>query len=73
MAGTMGMTPDPQAIREHRELTGRTVGQLAEAAQITAAYLSQIENGHRRNVSPPIMGRLANALGVAIVALVARS
>lgn len=68
----MTVTPNPGIVRRLRELAGLSVGQLAHAAGISVAYLSQIENGHRENVSPPVMARLATALRVSIADLLDR-
>jgi DNA-binding Xre family transcriptional regulator len=46
--------------REHRRMTGKA---LAEAAGITASYLSEIENG-RKPGSFDAMARIARALAV---------
>ena len=48
--------------REHRGLSGRA---LAQAAGISAAYLSQIERGARKP-SVSVLRRLAQALGVTL-------
>jgi len=50
-------------IRRYRTLRGLTQAQLAEAADITANYLSLIE-GANKFPSPKVMDRLALALQV---------
>jgi len=52
-------------IRTLREKTGKTQDQLAEAAEISKGFLSDIEND-KRNVSSKILLRIANELGASI-------
>ena len=47
-----------------------SVRQLAAAAQISVGYASEIEAGAKTNVSPPVMSRIAGALGCSIAELV---
>jgi DNA-binding XRE family transcriptional regulator len=53
------------AIRVWREYRGLTQQQLANAAAIRRAYVAQLEAGRRRG-SPPVLGRIADALGIEI-------
>ncbi len=56
-------------LKVFREYRGLTQGRLAEAAETTAPYLSQIENG-RRTGSVGLLRRLADALRIEIDDLV---
>ena len=53
-------------LRQLREDHGLTLTELARQAMVSKGYLSMIENGTRRDVSPPVVARLAAALDVAI-------
>jgi transcriptional regulator with XRE-family HTH domain len=53
-------------LRALREERGLRQTDLAKAASISNGYLSMLESGQRRTVSPPVAARLAGALGVAI-------
>lgn len=55
-------------LRQLRENCGLSLTELANRASISKAHLSLIEND-KREVSPPVAGRLAQALDVAIVDL----
>jgi len=46
-----------------RQLAGLTVKELAERAEISRSYMSDIETGYR-NPSAPVFARLCNALKV---------
>jgi transcriptional regulator with XRE-family HTH domain len=52
------------AVGTIRKALGMRQDALAAGAGITAAYLSQIEHGHRQQPAPEVMRRLADALGV---------
>ena len=52
-----------QRIKEIRELNKYTREELAEAAEISAKYLYQIEAG-MKNFSSDVLGRLAQSLSV---------
>lgn len=52
------------AIRTRRKELGLTRNQCAEAAGITGPYLSQLENGVRRDMRPPTYQRLRTALQI---------
>jgi DNA-binding XRE family transcriptional regulator len=58
------------ALRTIRERSGLTVSALARAAGVSQPHLSNIEQG-RRQASPQVISRLAGALKVPIVALLA--
>lgn len=49
-------------IREVREQRGMTQDQLAEAANISKGFLSEVEN-NKRNISSDNLLRIANVLG----------
>ena len=55
-------------IRTQRELTHRSLRQVADAAKISNAYLSQVERG-RANASVASLKRIAAALGVNVADL----
>jgi len=48
---------------------GFTLDELARRAKVTKPYLSQLENGVRKNPSLPVLRRLAKALGVPVAEL----
>lgn len=52
-------------VRELRKLAGDNLIVFAPKAGITFQYLSQIERGKRRSVSPEVFARICDALGVA--------
>lgn len=52
-------------VRDLRESRGLAAGDLATRAGISAPYLTLIEQGRRRP-RPPVIGRIARELGVAI-------
>jgi transcriptional regulator with XRE-family HTH domain len=60
---------DARYLRVLRERHGYRQIDLAKAASISRAYLSMLESGERRSVSPAVAARLAGALNVAIVEL----
>lgn len=72
MATVGGMTkPSPASVeidgaklRELRMLSGETLVSFAPKCDITFQYLSQLERGDRRRVSPPTYARICQALGV---------
>lgn len=51
-------------VRELRQLLGDNLVAFAPKAQITFQYLSQIERGDRKFVSPEVFVRICDALGV---------
>ena len=48
------------------EAKGWTQDELARKAKLTKPYISQLENGVRKNPSLPALQRLAKALGVPV-------
>lgn len=56
------------AIRAFREKEGLSVQDLANAANITAPHMRNIENEHR-NANPQHLNLIARALGVPVAAL----
>ena len=52
-------------LRELRQEQGLTQQDLAARCGVSAAYISQLEIGYRRRVSPPLYVRLAEALQIA--------
>lgn len=63
------MRLDARHLRLLREQRGYRQKDLAQAASISRGYLSMLESGERRSVSPAVAARLAGVLGVAIVEL----
>jgi len=57
-------------VRVHRSQAGMTVRQLAEAADLSTRFLSEVEAG-RGNISITRLAALAQALGVALPTLLA--
>lgn len=53
---------DAVKIRQRRQHIGLDVPTLAEKVGISASYMRSIDNGNRRNVSPPVFVRLCGAL-----------
>jgi len=51
-------------MKRLREEKGMSQDELAKRAKLTKPYISQIENGVRKNPSLPALQRLAKALGV---------
>jgi transcriptional regulator with XRE-family HTH domain len=56
-------------IRALREAKGLTQRDLADKANVTAAYVAQLETGVKRNPSLDVLKRLARALGVPVTEL----
>jgi transcriptional regulator with XRE-family HTH domain len=56
-------------LRVAREAKGWTQDELARKAKLTKPYISQLENGVRKNPSLPALQRLAKALGVPVAEL----
>jgi len=53
-------------LKAMREARGLTQDELAKKAKLSKPYISQIENGVRKNPSLPTLERLAKALGVPV-------
>ena len=51
-------------IQTLREAKGLTQRDLARKAQVTPAYIAQLETGTKKNPSLAVLQRLAKALGV---------
>jgi transcriptional regulator with XRE-family HTH domain len=58
-------THNPEAVRRLRIEAGLNQKNLAAKAAISEAHMSHIEHG-RVNPSPPVLGRIAAALGCEI-------
>ena len=52
-----------------REQRGWSMAQLAKKADVTDAYIAQLETGIRRNPSLQVLKRLARAFGVPVTEL----
>jgi DNA-binding XRE family transcriptional regulator len=66
----LAMLDGASPLRAWREHKGMTLQVLADAAGVSRAYVSQIENA-KRNGSARTLKRLADALGVPVGALIA--
>lgn len=55
---------DGARLRELRKISGMSVTDAAKKIGIATAYLSQIERGDRRTVSPATFGRICDAMGI---------
>lgn len=62
---------DPVELRRRRIEAGRTLIDVAAAADISAGHLSELESG-TRNPSPPLLLRLAETLGCTTTDLMPR-
>jgi transcriptional regulator with XRE-family HTH domain len=56
-------------LRELRAKRGWSQAKLATEAQVTGAYIAQIETGKKKNPSLGVLKRLARALGVPVTEL----
>lgn len=56
------LNQDPARLRYRRTAARMTLGDLAASARCSVSYLSQLEHG-MYSASPPLLGRLADALG----------
>lgn len=56
-------------IKARRTDKGLTRSDLARAAKVTPAYITQLETGQRKNPSLDLLKRIAQALGVDVAAL----
>lgn len=59
-----GVEVDGNALRELRKQLGYTITDLAPRVPMSIGYLSQIERGRRKAVSPPKFKELTAALGI---------
>ncbi|MEW2474653.1 helix-turn-helix transcriptional regulator [Micromonospora gifhornensis] len=53
---------DGAKLRELRQMAGANLVEFASTCEISVQYLSQIERGDRRRVSPPVYSRICRAL-----------
>jgi transcriptional regulator with XRE-family HTH domain len=58
-----------RVIQQLREAKGMTQRDLAAKAEVTQAYVAQIELGKKKNPSLDVLERLAKALGVPVTEL----
>ncbi len=63
------MTLFGEYLRRLRERAGISQETLAEEAEISSAYISQIESGRRNPPTPDVLRRMAAPLGVPYVVL----
>ena len=68
-AVAMAMADGARPLRAWREHKAMTLQVLADAAGLSRAYVSQIEGG-KRTGSAATLAKLAQALGVSVVALI---
>lgn len=68
-AVAMAMADGASPLRAWREHKAMTLQVLADAAGLSRAYISQIEGG-KRTGSAATLAKLAQALGVSVVALI---
>ncbi|MFI2667883.1 helix-turn-helix domain-containing protein [Micromonospora carbonacea] len=59
-----GVEIDGAKLRELRKLQGESLASFASTCGISRPYLSQIETGVRRRVSPPVYKRICLALNL---------
>jgi transcriptional regulator with XRE-family HTH domain len=69
MAPTPGVAVNGTAIKALRQKDGWNSGKFAAAAGISTAHLSNVEAGRKRRVSPAAARRIADALGVPLLAI----
>jgi transcriptional regulator with XRE-family HTH domain len=55
---------DRRKLRTLRQASGLNQLQLAERAEISFGFLGHLERGTRQRVSPGVLSRLCDALGV---------
>jgi transcriptional regulator with XRE-family HTH domain len=60
-----------QELRNTREKVGASLDTVAEAAKISGAYLHKLERGVVNNPSPRVLARIAPALGIPYLRLMA--
>lgn len=58
-------------LRALRERRGHDLRSLAGDARVSPSYLSELERGVKTNPRPPVLKRLADALGVSVEDLTA--
>jgi transcriptional regulator with XRE-family HTH domain len=56
-------------LKKLRERQGLSQAALAKKAQVTDAYIAQLETGKKANPSLDVLKRLARALGVPVTEL----
>ncbi|MET0492890.1 MAG: helix-turn-helix transcriptional regulator [Actinoplanes sp.] len=59
-----GLEIDGAKLRDLRQLAGFTITGFAPKCGVSLGYLSHIERGVRRTVSPPVFIRICDALGI---------
>lgn len=59
-----GVAIDGAKVRQARKLRGKSLVAFAPSCGITFQYLSQIERGDRRTVSPKTFVKICDALGI---------
>lgn len=56
-------------LRDMRKLKGFTIRELADRSGVSAAYISQLENGNRGVPSPEVLMKLSEGLNVSYSSL----
>jgi transcriptional regulator with XRE-family HTH domain len=69
LGATMSRKRLPTMVTGLRHARGLTQEQLAKRAKVSRGYLADLEAGHRKNPSVPVLRRLAKALGVPVTEL----
>jgi transcriptional regulator with XRE-family HTH domain len=69
LGATMPWKRLPAVVTELRHARGLTQEQLARRAKVSRGYIADLEAGHRKNPSVPVLKRLAKALGVPVTEL----
>lgn len=55
---------DGREVRRRRKLAGEGMTPFAARCNISAGYLTHIERGNRKTVSPPVFAAICDALGI---------
>jgi transcriptional regulator with XRE-family HTH domain len=69
LSGRQFMTSFGEYLKVLREHAGLSQEALAEAAQISSAYVSQLETGRRNPPTPDVLRQMAAPLGVSYIVL----
>ena len=63
------MTGFYEQLRDMRKLKGFTIRELADRSGVSAAYISQLENGNRGIPSPEVLMKLSEGLNTSYASL----
>jgi transcriptional regulator with XRE-family HTH domain len=53
-----------ESLKDMRKLKGYTIRELADRSGVSAAYISQMENGNRGVPSPDVLSKLSEGLNI---------